>query len=85
MRVRWFVGVPWWIALWLWLIWFTVTILLTFAGLCVLAGAGVIWLVGAIISLRWPHAGRGWQAVARGVFNATAAAVDTMNGHRRQS
>jgi hypothetical protein len=79
--VRLFVGVPWWIAIWLWLIWFAVTCFLTLCGIAILAVAGVVWCLGALMKGRWPDVGLRWQQAASGVFQGAVRAIDRMNGH----
>jgi hypothetical protein len=55
------------------------TVLLTFAGLLVLAGAGVLYGVGSALGSR----GEGCKEISRGVFGLTTQVVDRMNGKHR--
>jgi hypothetical protein len=50
-------------------------------GIVILAGAGLVWGAGRLIALRWPDAGSGRAAIGRGGAQATAHAIDVMNGH----
>ncbi len=68
-----------------WLIWFTITCLLTLAGILVLAGAGLIVAAGWLIRLAAPDAGEVCMALGRGIFTGTVHTVDRMNGHRLPS
>jgi hypothetical protein len=76
-----FLLVCWPLVLTGWAIWFFATLLLTFAGMVIVAAALTIWGAGRLIALRWPDAGGGVVAIGRGIFTGTVHAVDRMNGH----
>ena len=78
-----FLLVFWPVVLTGWAIWLLVTLLLTFAGMVIVAGALTVWGAGRLIALRWPDAGGGVVAVARGIFTGTTRAVDVMNRRAR--
>jgi hypothetical protein len=71
------------IAILVWLVWFAVTLLLTFAGLLVVAGAGFVYTIGWGIDKAKPGKGQSTMAVGRVVFALTVEVVDRMNGHRK--
>lgn len=77
------VGVPWWLAIFVWLTWFTIMLLLTAGGLLVAAAGGVIWCIGRMIAEPWPSAGANTMATGKGLMQLMVAAVDAMNGHRK--
>jgi hypothetical protein len=79
--MRLFVGVPWWIAIWLWMIWFAVTCFLTLCGIAILAVAGVVWLVGAGMGACSEGKGAGLKQAGAGVFQGAVRMIDRMNGH----
>jgi hypothetical protein len=42
-----------------------------------------VWLVGALLALRWPAAAAGWQRSAVGLWAATMSVARTMDARRR--
>jgi hypothetical protein len=72
------------IVLFVWLAWFAVTLILTFCGLLVLAGAAIVYAVGWGIDKARPGAGRSTMSAARFVFALCVELVDLMNGHKHK-
>jgi hypothetical protein len=70
------------IVLFVWLMWFAITCVLTLAGIVVVAGAGIVYLAGRLLAVWKPDAGRATMAAARFVFALCVELVDLMNGHK---
>jgi hypothetical protein len=59
-------------------------VVLTLAGILVIAGAGIVYAVGWGIDKARPGAGRTTMSAARFVFALCVELVDLMNGHKRK-
>ncbi len=80
MRVRWFVGIPWWIALWFYVVGFLFAFALAVFVVIVLfalaLSSGVCWLTGALVAKRWPAQGTRLQRASRMLW----VMLDTLAG-----
>jgi hypothetical protein len=45
--------------------------------------SGAVWLVGALLALRWPRAAAGWQRSAVGLWGVTMSVARAMDARRR--
>jgi hypothetical protein len=61
------------------LVWFG----LALVEMVLMALSSAVWLVGALLALRWPAAAAGWQRSAVGLWGVTMSVARAMDARRR--
>jgi hypothetical protein len=81
---RWFVAVPFWIAIPAMLLWWTFLLLLTAGFLIIIAASGLVWCAGWLLAKWKPQAGASTMLVGLVAYKLAVHLCDGMNGHNKK-
>lgn len=83
MKTRYLLLLPWPLAILVWLWWFSVSIILAGAALILVAGGLVVWLIGQLVSMGSPKAGKSISSAGSGFARGVATLSDFVQTGRR--